>query len=151
VLAFYAPFENGRRVQVADNHAAAQGAAGVRRWLQEDSPPAKRITWVMDTLNTPTGASLYTAFPPAVARSWLDQLELVYPPRQGSWLNRAECEFSILSRPCLARRRPGIDPVTSEVQAGTKQRPQANQPVDWRFTTHDARIKVKRLYPKLSD
>ena len=80
LLAYYAPFENWRRVDVADNHAAEQWAEGVRRLVQEDYPKAQRITLVMDNLNTHTGASLYKAFPPALARSLLDKLEFVYTP-----------------------------------------------------------------------
>ncbi len=151
LVAFYAPFENWRRVDVADNHAAEQWAQGIRRLVQEDFPEAQRITLVMDNLNTHTGASLYKAFPPALARSLLDKLELVYTPKHGSWLNMAECEFSVLSRQCLGRRLPDIETVTSEVQAWTNRRNQSNKSVDWRFTTEDARIKLKRLYPKLSD
>jgi len=151
LIAFYAPFENWRRVEVADNHAAAQWAEGVRRLVQEDYPQAQRITLVMDNLNTHTGASLYKAFPPALARSLLEKLEFVYTPKHGSWLNMAECEFSVLGRQCLARRLPDIDTLTREVQVWTKRRNQAAQPVDWRFTTEDARIKLKRLYPHISD
>jgi transposase len=151
LLAFYAPFENWRRVDVADNHAAEQWAEGVRRLVQEDYPEAQRITLVMDNLNTHTGASLYKAFPPALARSLLDKLEFVYTPKHGSWLNMAECEFSVLGRQCLDRRLPDIETLTCEVLAWTKRRNQSNKPVDWRFTTDDARVKLKRLYPKLSD
>lgn len=151
LMIFYAPFENWRRVDVADNHAAKQWAQGVRRLVEKDYPKAKRITLVMDNLNTHTGASLYKAFSPALARSLLDKLEFVYTPKHGSWLNMAECEFSVLGRQCLDRRLPDIETVTTEVQAWTKRRNQSDKPVDWRFTTEDARIKLKRLYPKLSD
>jgi transposase len=151
LLAFYAPFDNWRRVDVADNHAAQQWAQGIRRLIQEDYPEAQRITLVMDNLNTHTGASLYKAFPPALARSLLDKLEFVYTPKHGSWLNMAECEFSVLARQCLDRRLPDIATITCEIDAWTNARNQSTKPVDWRFTTEDARIKLKRLYPKLSD
>jgi hypothetical protein len=151
LMAFYAPFENRRRVDVADNHAAEQWAQGVRRLVQEDYPQARRITLVMDNLNTHSGASLYKAFPPALARSLLDKLEFVYTPKHGSWLNLAECEFSVLSRQCLDRRLPDIETVAREVDAWTKQRNLSDKPVDWRFTTDEARIKLKRLYPKVSE
>lgn len=149
LLLFYAPFENWRRIDVADNHTATQWAEGIRRLVQEDYPNAQRITLVMDNLNTHTGASLYKAFPPALARSLLDKLEFVYTPKHGSWLNMAECEFSVLSRQCLDRRLPDIATVTGEIDAWKKARNQSTIPVDWRFTTDDARIKLKRLYPKL--
>jgi transposase len=151
LMVFYAPFENWRRLDVADNHAAEQWAQGVRRLVQEDYPQARRITLVMDNLNTHTGASLYKAFSPALARTLLDKLEFVYTPKHGSWLNMAECEFSVLSRQCLDRRLPDIEAVTREADAWAKQRNQSNNSVDWRFTTDEARIKLKRLYPILSD
>ncbi len=151
MILFYTPFENWRRVDVADNHAALQWAEGVRRLVEEDYPQAERITLVMDNLNTHTGASLYKAFPPEQARSLLDKLEFIYTPKHGSWLNMAECEFGVLSRQCLDRRIPDIESVHSEIAAWTAHRNQSNKPVDWRFTTADARIKLKRLYPKLSE
>ncbi len=151
LLMFYDPFENWRRVDVADNHKATQWAEGVRKLVQEDYPEAKRITLVMDNLNTHTGASLYKAFSPVLARELMDKLEFVYTPKHGSWLNMAECEFSVLNRQCMDQRLPDIGTVSSEITAWTKQRNQSTKPVDWRFTTADARIKLKRLYPKLSE
>ena len=149
LLLFYAPFENWRRIQVADNHVACEWAEGVRRLVQEDYPDAKRITLVMDNLNTHTGASLYKAFSPEVARALLEKLEFVYTPKHGSWLNIAECEFSVLSRQCLARRLPDRQTVEAEVEAWVEKRNQRSTPVDWRFTTEKARIKLKNLYPNL--
>jgi transposase len=151
LILFYAPFESWRRLDVADNHAAEQWAQGIRRLVQEDYPQAKRITLVMDNLNTHTGASLYKAFEPQLARTLLDKLEFVYTPKHGSWLNIAECEFSALGRQCLDRRLPDISTVANETQAWVNARNQSTKPVDWRFTTDDARIKLNRLYPKLSD
>ena len=103
----------------------------------------------MDNLNTHNGASLYKAFPPAQAKRLLNKLEFVYTPKHGSWLNMAECEFSVLSRQCLARRLPDRETVTHEIAAWTKDRNQNTTSVDWRFSTEDARIKLKRLYPKI--
>ncbi len=151
LLMFYAPFENWRRVDVADNHAAVQWAHGVRRLVEEDYPEAQRITLVMDNLNTHSGASLYKAFAPETARALLDKLEFVYTPKHGSWLNIAECEFSVLTRQCLARRLPDRPTVAQQVVAWTEDRNRATNPVDWRFTTDDSRIKLKHLYPKLSN
>lgn len=150
LMLFYAPFENWRRIDVADNHAALQWAEGVRRLVQEDYADAKRITLVMDNLNTHNGASLYKAFAPEVARALRDKLAFVYTPTHGSWLNMAECEFSVLARQCLARRLPDIPTVTTEITAWLRDRNRNSQPADWRFTTEDARIKLKRLYPNLS-
>jgi transposase len=151
LILFYAPLESWRRIQVADNHAACEWAEGIRRLVQEDYADAKRITLVMDNLNTHTGASLYKAFPPETARALLEKLEFVFTPKHGSWLNMAECEFSVLSRQCLARRIPDMQTVVTEVGAWVENRNQLSKPADWHFTTEDARIKLKRLYPKLSD
>ncbi len=149
LMIFYAPFENWRRVQVADNHKAVEWAEGIRRLVEEEYAEAKRITLVMDNLNTHTGASLYKAFKPEVARALLDKLEFVYTPKHGSWLNMAECEFSVLARQCLDRRLPDIETVEREVSSWVEERNRGKQRVDWRFTTEDARIKLKRLYPNL--
>ena len=102
LLMYYAPFDDWRRTDVAPNHAAPTWAEGVRRLVEEDYPQAQRITLLMDNLSTHTGASLYKTFEPARARALLDKLEFVYTPKHGSWLNIAECEFSVLARQCLA-------------------------------------------------
>lgn len=151
LLLFYAPLDNWRRIEVANNHAACEWAEGVRCLVEDDYANAKRITLVMDNLNTHTGASLYKAFPAELARALLNKLEFVFTPKHGSWLNMAECEFSVLSRQCLARRLPDMQTVTTQVGAWVEKRNQQTKPVDWRFTTEDARIKLKRLYPILSD
>lgn len=150
LIQYYAPFMGWRRIEVADNHAALQWAQGVRTLVEKDFPDAARITLVMDNLNTHTGASLYKAFEPQVARALLNKLEFVYTPKHGSWLNMAECEFSVLSRQCLDRRLPDRETVRQEVEAWTAARNQAAVTVDWRFTTADARIKLKQLYPAIS-
>ncbi len=151
LILFYAPFDNWRRIQVADNHAACEWAEGVRRLVQDDYPEAKRITLVMDNLSTHAGASLYKAFPPEMARALLDKLEFVFTPKHGSWLNMAECEFSVLARQCLSRRIADMQAVTAEITAWVNDRNQNTKPADWRFTAEDARIKLKRLYPQLLD
>ena len=152
LLMYYAPFENWRRTDVAADHTGTTWAdAGVRRLVEEDYPEAQRITLVMDNLSTHTGASLYKTFAPAQARALLDKLEFVYTPKHGSWLNLAECEFSVLSRQCLDRRIADMDTLDNEVKAWTEHRNQTSKPVQWRFTTADARIKLRRLYPVISD
>jgi hypothetical protein len=150
LIQFYAPFIGWRRIDIADNHAALQWAQGVRRLVENDFPHAKRITLVMDNLNTHSGASLYKAFEPQVARALLSKLEFVYTPKHGSWLNIAESEFSVLSRQCFDRRLPDMAAVENEVNAWTTARNQAAMTVDWQFTTEDARIKLKQLYPSIS-
>lgn len=147
LIQFSAPFIGWRRIEVTDNHATKEWAKGVRKLVEEDFPEAKHITLVMDNLSTHTGASLYKSFEPQIARFLLEKLEFVYTPKHGSWLNMAECEFSVLSRQCLSRRLPDIDTVRSEVNAWTVSRNQAKGTINWRFTTEDARIKLKQLYP----
>ena len=98
--------------------------------------------WCWDNLSTHTGASLYKTFAPEKARALLGKLEFVYTPKHGSWLNLAECEFSVLSRQCLDRRIADIDTLRHEVSAWTEQRNRTSKPVEWRFTTDDARIKA---------
>ena len=151
LLMYYAPFDDWRRTDVAADHTGPTWAEGVRRLVEEDFPQAQRITLVMDNLSTHTGASLYKTFEPAKARALLDKLEFVYTPNHGSWLNIAECELSVLARQCLDRRIPDIDSLRTEVDAWTETRNRASGPVQWRFTTDDARIKLRHLYPTVRD
>lgn len=110
-------------------------------------PEAEMITLILDNLNTHTGASLYKAFEPAVARMILDKLDIHYTPKHGSWLNVAEIEISHLSRQCLDRRIPNKSKLNHEVQAWTQKRNSEQASIDWQFTAGDARIKLKNLYP----
>ena len=112
-------------------------------------PGAKRITLVMDNLNTHRPGALYEAFPPAEAL-W-DRFEFVYTPKHGSWLNVAEVELSVMIRQCLNRRIDSIDILRDEVAAWQASRDRLHAKVNWQFTTHDARIKLKRLYPTLDE
>ena len=104
---------------------------------------------VLDNLNTHTAASLYEAFEPAEAKRIADKLEIHYTPKHGSWLNRAEIELSVLGRQCLDRRLPDVALLTSETAAWEQSRNTAEMTVHWHFTTADARIKLKKLYPKI--
>ena len=115
--------------------------------LDGDSQPAERSVLVMDQLNTHTPASLYEAFSPADAQRLADRLEIHSTPKHGSWLNMAESELSILQRQCLDRRLGDRAPLEREVAAWVARRNAACQRIDWHFTTADARIKLKRLYP----
>ena len=103
----------------------------------------------MDNLNTHVGASLYKAFPPEEARRLLDKLEFNYTPKHGSWLNMAEIEFSLLSRQCLRDRIGDRANLTDEVRAWVANRNSLESTMNWQFTTEDARIKLKRLYPTI--
>ncbi len=150
LILFYAPLENWRRIDTREDHAATTWAQGVRHLVEEDFPDAERITLVMDNLNTHTGASLYKRFAPEKARQLLNKLEFVYTPKHGSWLNMAECEFSVLSRQCLNRRIPDRQSIANEVDCWTNRRNRSQAITRWRFTTADARIKLHQLYPSLS-
>jgi hypothetical protein len=112
-------------------------------------PKADQIILVQDNLNTHKLASLYEAFPPEEARRLIEKLEVHYTPKHGSWLNMAETELRILSRQCLDRRLPDGATLTAEVAAWERDRNAARCRVDWQFTTAEARVKLKRLYPVL--
>ena len=123
-------------------------AEEVKVVFEEIYPEAQRVILVCDNLNTHTFASLYKAFPAAQARGLCSRLELVYTPKHGSWLNIAEIELSVLTRQCLSRRIPDLETLRSETQAWQTQRNAEAKGVDWQFTTHDARTRLKRLYPQ---
>ena len=110
---------------------------------------AEKITLVMDNLNTHNPGSLYEAFPPDQAKKLWDRFEFVYTPKHGSWLNMAEIELNVLIRQCLNRRIPEMATVTTEVEAWQNHRNTQNATINWQFTTKDARIKLRRLYPTL--
>jgi transposase len=114
-------------------------------------PRAEQIVLVMDNLNTHTPASLYEAFDPSEARRLAQKLEIHYTPKHGSWLNMAEIELSILSRQCLERRVPDFETLEAEVAAWQERRDEKGGKIEWRFSTDDARIKLKRLYPSLQE
>jgi len=151
LLLFYAPLENWRHVHVADNHKGVQWAECVRHLLEEVYPDADKVVLVMDNLSTHAGSSLYQAFAPAHAKALLERLEIVFTPKHGSWLNMAECEFSVLARQCLDRRIPSREKLESEIDAWTAERNTNTEPARWQFTTEDARIKLAHLYPTLSE
>jgi hypothetical protein len=110
---------------------------------------AERITLVMDNLNTHKPGSLYEAFPPEKAKALWDRFEFVFTPKHGSWLNMAEIELNVLSGQCLNRRMADIETMRTEVKAWEAARNGMKAKVNWQFTTEDARIKLKRLYPTL--
>ena len=112
---------------------------------------AAKVVLVMDNLNTHGIGSLYEAFDPPTARALASRLEIHHTPKHGSWLNMAETELSVLSRQCLDRRIDCKETMTSEVAAWEQARNAYNSKINWRFTTADARIKLKRLYPSFHD
>jgi hypothetical protein len=121
----------------------------IKGMLDERYPQATKVRLVMDNLNTHSAASLYEAFAPEEARRLAQRLEIHYTPKHGSWLNVAEIELSAINSQCLNRRIPTIDLMRREVAAWELDRNNRNTTIDWRFTTESARIKLKRLYPKL--
>lgn len=141
------PLRGRRWVTVTERRTKVDWAHLIKDVVDHRYPHATRIQVVLDNLNTHTPASLYEAFEPAEARRLLDRLEFHYTPKHGSWLNMAEIEFSILGRQCLHRRIPTATELVREVTAWEQTRNACTVPVDWRFTTADARIKLKRLYP----
>ncbi len=145
------PLTGQRQAVVTEQRTAVDFAKVIRDLLDVRYPQAEKVVLVMDNLNTHKPAALYQAFEPAIARSLMDRLEIHYTPKHGSWLNRAEIELSVLSRQCLDRRIPDLETLTQEVAAWEQTRNMKAQSVNWRFTTPDARIKLKRLYPSIQD
>ena len=144
---FSEPLAGWRHVQVTDNRKKVDFAQCMKFLVDEARPNAEQIRVVQDNLNTHKPSSLYEAFPPEEARRILNRLEFVYTPKHGSWLNIAEIELNVLNSQCLDRRIADKSLLVKEVAAWETQRNQDAAIVDWQFTTHDARIKLKRLYP----
>ena len=143
------PLGGKRQVKITEHRTRIDWAHFVKEMLEERYSTAEKVVLVMDNLNTHDTASLYTAFPPNEARRLAERLEIHYTPKHGSWLNIAEIELSVLKRQCLAGRIPCIEKMRSEVAAWNENRNNRQNKVDWQFRTNDARIKLKRLYPKL--
>jgi transposase len=141
------PLAGWRHVEVTDTRTRVDFANFVRDLVDGRYKDAIKVVLVMDNLNTHSAASLYEAFAPAEAKRVADKLEIHYTPKHGSWLNMAEIELSVLGRQCLDRRIADKATLVSEVAAWEAERNAAATGIDWRFTTADARIKLKRLYP----
>ena len=147
ILMFTAPLQGRRQVRIREQCTAVDRAEEVQHLVEVEYPEAERIRLVCDNLNTHKPAALYQAFEPAVAWRLLERLEIHHTPKHGSWLNMAEIELSVLNQQCLNRRIPDTATLTREVAAWQQARNADPRPVNWRFTTADARIKLKRLYP----
>lgn len=145
----FEPLGNWRSVRVTDQRRRVEWAEFVRTLLKGRYRTAKKVVLVMDQLNTHTAASLYGAFPPAEAKRLADRLEIHYTPKHGSWLNMAETELSILQRQCLDRRIAQRETLDQEIQNWARQRNRRRATVRWQFTTANARIKLRRLYPSI--
>lgn len=145
----FEPLRGWRHVEVTDRRTKIDFAHVIRDLVDVHYPEAETIVLVMDNLNTHKPASLYEAFPPDEARRLIEKLEIHYTPKHGSWLDMAETELGILSRQCLDRRLPDRDTLTREVAAWEDARNTAESKVIWQFTTEDARIKLRTLYPTI--
>ena len=145
----FAPLDGWRRVEVTDRRTRRDWARLIRKLVDEDYPEKERIVLVMDNLNTHHPASLYEAFEPAEARRIAQRLEIHYTPKHGSWLNMAEIELGVLARQCLDRRIPSREILEQETRAWGNRRNRQGIRVNWRFSTEDARIKLKSLYPSI--
>jgi hypothetical protein len=145
----FAPLEGWRHVKVTDRHTALDYAQVLKELSDTHFPQAKKIVLVQDNLNTHKPASLYEAFPPAEARRLVERFEWHYTPKHGSWLDMAESELGVLSSQCLDRRIPDQPTLKREVDAWEDVRNTKHAKADWQFTTANARVKLKRLYPAL--
>lgn len=145
----FAPLEGWRRVKVTDRHTALDYAQVLKELSDTHFPKAKKIILVQDNLNTHKPASLYEAFPASEARRLVERFEWHYTPKHGSWLDMAESELSVLSRQCLDRRIANKQTLIEEVAAWQDSRNKHHAKADWQFTTADARVKLKRLYPTI--
>lgn len=143
------PLAGKRFVKVTEHRTSQDWAHFIRELVDVHYPKAEKLVLVMDNLNTHTPSSLYSTFAPAEAHRILQKLEFHYTPVHGSWLNMAEIELSALARQCLSRRIGTREELEQEVHAWQERRNEGTITVDWRFTTADARIKLKRLYPSL--
>jgi len=142
-----APLHGWRHVPVRATKTRVDYAVCLRALAEEHFPQAEKIILVQDNLNTHDPTSLYQAFAPEKARALIERFEFHYTPKHASWLNLAECELSALSRQCLQRRIPDQATLCREIRAWERPRNRSETKLDWRFTTDDARIKLKRLYP----
>lgn len=143
------PLAGRRHVSITQTRTRKDWALFIKGMLDERYPQAEKVLLVMDNLNTHGIASLYETFQPEEARRLASRLEIHHTPKHGSWLNIAEIELSALKIQCLDRRIPKIDTLRSEVESWESDRNNKNISVDWQFSSADARIKLKRLYPKL--
>lgn len=145
----FEPLAGRRRVKVTDRRTKVDFAQVIRALVGEQYPGAEKVVLVMDNLNTHKMSSLYEAFTPDEARRRIGRLEVHHTPKHGSWRNMAETELSVLGSQCLDRRIGAKDELRVEVAAWEQRRNTAKCRVDWQFTTADARVKLKRLYPSI--
>jgi hypothetical protein len=146
---FFEPFRGQRHVMVTERRTRVDWAQAMRILSDEIHPTAEKIIVVLDNLNTHTPAAFYFAFEPEEARRLVNRFEFHFTPKHGSWLNMAEIELSVLSRQCINQRIPDVLTLRKKALAWQDDRNYSVVKVDWRFSTADARIKLKQLYPKI--
>ena len=149
IFIFFEPLTGKRHVKVTDRRTRVDWAVAMKELSDDYYSEADMIDIVMDNLNTHSPASFYEAFEPEEALRLANRFEFHHTPKHGSWLNMAEIELSVLSRQCLDRRIPSQEFLKSEVKAWQDERNDQIVKVQWRFTTADARIKLKHLYPHI--
>ena len=150
IFLFTEPLSSWRYADAQERRTKKDWANQIKWLLTEQYPDAEKVVLVMDNLNTHALSSLYEVFPPDEAFTLAHRLEIHYTPKHGSWLNIAEIELSALGRQCLGKRRiDRIDTLNDELSAWQHDRNLSQRSVDWRFTTADARVKLKRLYPTI--
>ena len=149
IFMMFEPLAARRYTKVTDTRTRIDFAHCLRDLSDKYYPHAEKIRLMMDQLNTHSLASLYEAFEPQEARRLAERFEIHHTPKHASWLNMAEIEIGVMSRQCLKRRIATKEEMAQEVKAWTCRRNAANLSVDWHFTTYDARIKLKHLYPKI--
>jgi DDE superfamily endonuclease len=145
----FAPLEGHRHVEVTERRTAIDYARMLKKISDELFPKVKKILLVQDNLNTHKPASLYEAFPAPEARRLVERFEWHYTPKHGSWLDMAESELGVLAQQCLDRRIPDMKTLATEIRAWQTYRNKHHAKADWQFTTKDARVKLKQLYPVL--
>jgi hypothetical protein len=149
VFMLFEPLVGKRQIEITDQRRRVEWAEVMRKVSDEFYPDAEKIVVVLDNLNTHTPAAFYQVFEPGEARRLVERFEFHYTPKHGSWLNMAEIELSALVRQCLTRRFPDKENMIEEVNAWQYQRNSEIVKVHWQFTTADARIKLKSLYPNI--
>lgn len=151
IFMIYEPLGGQRHVIVTDRRTKIDWAECIKNITDIHFPFAEKITLIMDNLNTHKPSSLYEAFAPEEARRILNRLEIHYTPKHGSWLNMAEIEFSVLQRQCLDCRIPDQEYLKRTIADWESDRNRKDVKVNWQFTTEDARIKLRRLYPSIEN
>lgn len=149
IFVFNQPLTGWTYINARERRTAIDFAHEIKELLTVHFPNATKVRLASDNLNTHVPASLYKAFPAKEARELLRRLEFHYTPKHGSWLNMAEISISLLARQCLGRRIPDLDTLNSEITAWCVMQSSRRTPINWQFTTEDARIKLRRLYPQV--